>query len=98
MARNAAQLVKGFNRALETLHKNGLAQICVNDDLEVPNGVAVRKWDSTLRGILQGYFGGFRADGGRSPVERMDEAAEGVNGDGTLFWNSAGRKGGPGYD
>ena len=98
MAKSAAQLVKGFNRALSTLKDHGLAQICVNDDVEVTNVATVKKWDNTLRGILQGYFGGFTADGGRSPVEKVDMTAVGVNDDGNNFWNQASRRGGPGYE
>lgn len=98
MAKNAAHLVKGFNRALSTLKNHGLAQICVNDDVEVTNVATVKKWDNTLRGILQGYFGGFTADGGRSPVEKRDVTATGVNDDGNNFWKQASRRGGPGYE
>jgi hypothetical protein len=97
MAKNAAMLVRGFNRALTTLGRLGLAQICVNDDLEIADGVAVRKWDNTLRGILQGYFGGFTEGGGQSPVEKAETVGEGVNDEGNSFWQSAGFKGGPGY-
>jgi hypothetical protein len=98
MARSAALLVKGFNRALTTLRKEGLAQICVNDDIEVTDGATVKKWDNTLKGILQGYFGGFTNDKGISPVEKAETVGNGVNDEGISFWKSVSRKGGPGYE
>ena len=97
MAKNTAALVKGFSKALNTLNQHGLAQICVNDDVEHSSGSPVRKWDATLKGILQGYFGGFTADGGRSPVERL-ETVEPVNQEGNQFWDLVKKKGGPGYE
>lgn len=64
MANSAEALKRGFSRTLKTLKSKNLAQICVNDDYEYNNVNAIRKFDSTFRGIMQGYYGGLTADGG----------------------------------
>jgi hypothetical protein len=96
MAKNVGSLTKGFDRAMTTMKERGLAQICVNDDVEYADAKIIRLWDSTLRGILQGYFGGFTADKGKSPVEKA-ETVQSVNGEGNEFWKKYSRRGGPGY-
>ena len=95
MANSAEALRKGFLRVLKLLKSKNLAQICVNDDYEYSNPLAINKFDSTLKGIMQGYFGGLTADGGRSPVEK--ESVENINEEGRKFWFSTAYKGGPGY-
>lgn len=96
MVKSAELLAKGFNRAIRTLRYTGLAQICVNDDVDSPDQKVANKMDRMLRGILQGYFGGLTADRGISPVEKP-ETVEDINQLGKLFWGSAAVKGGPGY-
>ena len=59
--------------------------------------IAIRKFDSTFKGIMQGYYGGLTADGGRSPVEKV-ESVENINDEGRQFWLSTSYKGGPGYE
>lgn len=97
MANSAESLKRGFVRALKTLQSHTLAQICVNDDYEQNNVIAIQKLDSTFKGIMQGYFGGLTADGGRSPVEKVG-SSENINDEGREFWRSASYKGGPGYE
>jgi len=98
MAKNVEILKKGFARALRTLKYKGLAQICVNDDLEYGQTIMGKKMDTTLRGILQGYFGGLTKDAGYSPVEVKESLKETINDAGLEFWKASGHKGGPGYD
>jgi hypothetical protein len=98
MAKNVEILKKGFTRALRTLKYQGLAQICVNDDLEYGQTIMGKKMDTTLRGILQGYFGGLTKDAGYSPVEVKESLKETINAEGLEFWKASGHKGGPGYD
>lgn len=97
MAPTAELLKRAFNRALRTLKDHGLAQFCVNDDVESDFVATVQRMDLTLKGILQGYFGGLTADRGRSPVEKA-ETVEDINDYGKAFWGSAPRNGGPGYE
>lgn len=97
MASSATALRRGFVRALRNLKYNGLAQICVNDDLEYGSPMTVQQLDLTFKGILQGYFGGFTNDRGRSPVEKL-ETVENINDAGKGFWKSVAIKGGPGYN
>jgi hypothetical protein len=96
MVKNADQLKKGFTKAIRTLRYTGLAQICVNDDVDSGDPKTAQRMDETLKGILQGYFGGLTTDRGKSPVEKL-ETVEDINGVGKQFWNSAAVKGGPGY-
>lgn len=97
MAPTAESLKRAFNRALRTLKDHGLAQFCVNDDAESDFGALIQRLDLTLKGILQGYFGGLTADRGRSPVEKA-ETVEDINDYGKTFWSSASLHGGPGYE
>lgn len=64
MANSAESLKRGFVRALKKLQTQTLAQICVNDDYEHSNVIGIQKFDSTFKGIMQGYFGGLTAEGG----------------------------------
>ena len=96
MAQSGEMLKRGFTKALRTQKSKGLAQFCVNDDVESSSATMIQKLDYTFRGILQGYFGGFTADRGRSPVEK-EETVEDMNDAGRQFWKSASLKGGPGY-
>jgi hypothetical protein len=95
MAKSAFALKKGFVRVLSTFRP--AVQFCVNDDVEQSEGPAVESMDATLKGILQGYFGGLTKERGRSPVEKL-ESVEDINGAGLDFWSARGGKGGPGYD
>lgn len=97
MAKSANELKKGFNRALRTLKHRGLAQFCVNDDVESGGSIAVQAMDAQFRGILQGYFGGLTADKGATPLENPDSIGE-INEQGLNFWRAAAFKGGPGYE
>ena len=97
MAKSTTELKKGFNRALRILKNKGLAQICVNDDVENGGQVAVQAMDIQFRGILQGYFGGLTADKGATPLEKP-ETVEDINQQGLNFWKTAPFKGGPGYE
>jgi hypothetical protein len=96
MVRNAELVKKGFTKAIRTLRYTGLAQICVNDDVDSADPKVADKMDQMLKGVLQGYFGGFTADRGICPVEKP-ETVEDINELGKLFWGSAPIKGGPGY-
>jgi len=97
MANSDEGLKKAFFRTLETLEHKNLAQICVNDDYEYSNAIFIQRFDTMFKGIMQGYFGGLTADGGRSPVEKV-ESVENINDAGKEFWSSLSLKGGPGYE
>jgi hypothetical protein len=97
MAQNAGTLKSGFTRTLRTLKYKGLAQFCVNDDVEYGDGLVVQKMDSVLKGFLQGYFGGLTTSGGKGPVEKA-ESVQPMDEAGRQFWRSALVKGGPGYE
>jgi hypothetical protein len=95
MARSADALKKGFVRVLRS--SRTVTQFCVNDDVEQSEGPAVEIMDATLKGILQGFFGGLTEDRGRSPVEKL-ESVEDINDAGLEFWGGRTGKGGPGYE
>jgi hypothetical protein len=97
MAQSMEILRQGFDQALEIQKHEGLAQICVNDDVEYGSPETIKEMDVTLKGILQGYFGGLTPDRGRSPVEKV-ESVEEINAEGKQFWSSVNLNGGPGYN
>ena len=94
MATSVEALNKGFQRILRTLKNKSLAQFCVNDDIILGD---TRVTELLFQGIIQGYFGGFTSDGGRSPVEKIESVGK-VSEVGAQFWRSVSLYGGPGYD
>jgi len=97
MAKSTDALQIGFRKVLRNLQYRHVAQFCVNDDVEMGDAKTVAKMDRTLKGILQGWYGGYSDESGRSPVEK-DEGWEEINEEGRLFWDSVSQKGGPGYE
>jgi hypothetical protein len=97
MAKSVDSLIKGFNKVLKVISTGKIAQFCVNDDIENGDSRFVKSVDTTFKGIMQGFYGGLTADGGKSPVEKS-ESVEEINSAGLKFWGNSARKGGPGYE